>query len=302
MRTKAAPTLFSGIQILAVVLLGCNEPAAMRRGTGSAGGAQLTAVYARADRDYVRIQNPDGTFRPESYMFKNGGNFGGPRVDNTIDRLNFDDVSAVIAAPLATQNYVPSQDPETTALLIVVYWGTTLAPNDVNPLDARASVQLNEQAERAETAAKEGNAADAHLARQLRQEASDAANSEARMDGRTDAQNANILGYTDEIFRTSPHDPQMNTLQNEVEEDRYYVVLLAYDYQLARKGMQRRLLWETRFSIPERRNDFQKALPLMASIASRYFGQNSQGLIHHNLGEGRVEVGEPKSLGTIPAR
>ncbi|MGA2693322.1 MAG: hypothetical protein ABSF76_13235, partial [Opitutaceae bacterium] len=46
---------------------------------------------------------------------------------------------SVIAAPLAAQNYVQSNEPADTDLLIVVYWGTTIVPNDVMPLGTRAS-------------------------------------------------------------------------------------------------------------------------------------------------------------------
>jgi len=55
-------------------------------------------------------------------------------------------------------------------------------------------------------------------------------------------------------------------------------VLLAYDYKEARRFGMHKLLWETRFSIPEPGNDFEKAFPLMAAIAAKYFGQTSNGL------------------------
>ncbi|HEY4988455.1 MAG TPA: hypothetical protein VII09_01540, partial [Opitutaceae bacterium] len=255
----------------------------------------LTAVYSRASGDYVRAQNPDGTFQPESYVFKEGGNFGGPRVDPTMDTLSFEDVSPVIARSLAARNYQESVDPATTKLLIVVYWGTTIGPEDNSPQSSRESSQLTEWAD-AHWDTDPGHAA------ALRAEAGGLRPMEAGIDGKIDARSANILGYTDEIFRTSPHDPWMNTLRDEIEEDRYYVVLLAYDYQAARNQNERRLLWETRFSVPERGNDFEKAFPMMASIASKYFGQDSHGLVHHNLADGHVEVGEPRSLGTLPGK
>jgi hypothetical protein len=217
-------------------------------------------------KDYVRAQNADGSFRPESYLLKDGGNFRGPRVDVTMDKLSFDDVSRVIAAALASQNYVPSHDPDKAKLLIMVYWGTTIVPDDVNPRDTR-----------------EGQ--DPRL--------------DANIDGQIDAQSANILGYTNEILSTEPGSPDLNTLRDEIENDRYYVVLLAYPSRFGRFGPHK-LLWETRFSIPEPGSDFEKAFPMMASIAAKYFGQDSNGLIHHNLGEGRVEIGEPKALSMSP--
>ena len=38
----------------------------------------------------------------------------------------------------------------------------------------------------------------------------------------------------------------------------------------------------------------------MTSRASQYFGRNSRGLEHLELPEGRVEVGDVRSLGALP--
>jgi hypothetical protein len=50
-------------------------------------------------------------------------------------------------------------------------------------------------------------------------------------------------------------------------------------------------------SIRERRNDFGLALPAMAQEASRYFGQDSHGLIRERLHDTQVILGEPRVLG-----
>ena len=84
---------------------------------------------------------------------------------------------------------------------------------------------------------------------------------------------------------------------DEVEESRYYVVLLAYDFQALWQHKQRKLLWETRFSIREHRNDFSKALASMAHDAARYYGQDSHGVIRECLHDTQVIYGEPKILG-----
>jgi hypothetical protein len=73
---------------------------------------------------YIRIQLPNGTFVPETYVFGAGGVWRGERVDATIDKLQFLDVAKMIAGPLASQNYIPAKNPGTTKLLIMVYWGT----------------------------------------------------------------------------------------------------------------------------------------------------------------------------------
>jgi hypothetical protein len=274
---------------------GCSAPTATRSSTGQVGGAQLTAVYSRASKDYVRAQRTDGTFETETYVFKDGGNFGGPRVDVTMDQLTFDDVTKVIARPLAAQNYLQGDEPASAKLLIMVYWGVTVVPDDVNPYNNRESRQLGAKAERA-------RASDMVSANNYATDAAVDAHMEAMQDAVIDAKSANILGYTDEILRTREGDPNMITLHDEIERDRYYVVLLAYDNQAARRFGRHELLWETRFSIPEPGNDFEKAFPTMASIAGKYFGQDSHGLIHHNLADTHVDVGTPTSLGAVPEK
>jgi hypothetical protein len=298
---------FLGIALIA----GCSAPTATRTSTGQVGGAQLTAVYSRASKDYVRAQNPDGSFQPETYVFKEGGNFGGPRVDVTMDTLTFADVSKVIGPPLAAQNYLPGNDAASAKLLIMVYWGVTVVPEDVNPSNNRESRQLAERAERLGAmggqgentgAQASGRASDIETANRYSSDAAVDAHMEAMQDAAIDAKSANILGYTDEILRTRAGDPNMTTLHDEIEHDRYYVVLLAYDNQGARRFGRRDLLWETRFSIPETGNDFEKAFPMMASVAGKYFGQDSHGLIHHNLADTHIDVGVPTSLGAVPER
>jgi hypothetical protein len=271
---QATPATFLCVQTVICLVTGCAAPTATQSSTGGIGGARLTAVYSRPAKGYVRGQNADGSFQPETYTLKMGGNFGGPRTDETIDTVGYGAVAHVITGALASENYVASEDPQATELLIVAYWGTTIVPDDVNPRDTRSQ----------------------------KKHAEEFVGMEAVQDGQIDARSANILGYTDEIFRTRPHDPNLETLRDEIEHDRYYVVLLAYDYKAYRRFGMHDLLWETRFSIPETGNDFEKAFPLMASIAAKYFGQDSHGLVHRNLGEGHVEVGEPRSLGALPEK
>jgi hypothetical protein len=38
----------------------------------------------------------------------------------------------------------------------------------------------------------------------------------------------------------------------------------------------------------------------MTAIAGKYFGQDSPGLVHRNLGEGHVDIGEVQTIGTTP--
>jgi hypothetical protein len=96
-----------------------------------------------------------------------------------------------------------------------------------------------------------------------------------------------------------------NATMSQVEVNRYYVILRAYDFQTAWKEKKLKLLWETRFSLSQRLHDFGKDLPTMAQSASAYFGHDSYGLVYTPVPEGRVEVGQatvvedPASSGDI---
>jgi hypothetical protein len=87
---------------------------------------------------------------------------------------------------------------------------------------------------------------------------------------------------------------------NELEEDRYFVVLMAYDFQ-AMKHKKSKLLWETHISIREPSNAFDERLLGMVSGAAGFFGRDSGGLKHLGLPAGKVLVGDVKSLGVVPA-
>jgi hypothetical protein len=266
----------------------------------------ITAVAARVTKDYVRTKLPDGTFQPEAYAFGEGGNWGGEIKDATIDNLKFIDVARVIATPLAGQKYIPARDPNKTKLLIMVYWGTTAVP----PPYAEDTMYQNFQhdIEEYRTLLAEGALDEAESVYHAGLVQLNMANG---IRDRLDFKNAGMLGYDFEgkgligtdygvhIGHTALGIDQRDQVA-EIEENRYFVVLMAYDFQLMWKKKQHKLLWETRFSINERHNAFDKALPMMAQYASRYFGQPTDGILRTRVQDGHVDIGELKSLGVVP--
>ncbi len=279
----------------------------------------ITAVASRVSNDYTRAKLPDGTFRPESYAFGEGGKWAGEISDVTIDKLHFIDVARVIAAPLASRNYVPSRDPNGTKLLVMVYWGTTAVPGPASDStayeqfkDAQAILHAALIHPPPASAQKNPAAANAMLNAAYSQmsAATIMLNVENRKNDRIDFSNALMLGYDSpgligtekgNYVRGTAFGLDRDDLYSEIEENRYFVVLMTYDFQLLWKHKKRKLLWETRFSISERRNQFDKALPVMAQYASRYFGEDSHGLSRMRVPEGNVDVGDLKSLGEVEA-
>jgi len=230
----------------------------------------ITAVYSRASGDYVRATQSDGSMESEGYAFGNGGYYSGPLKDNTIDNLGFSDIAHTLAAPLAAQNFVSATDPKKTKLLIMVYWGSTYGPQDF----AQSNFSRGPAFSGYELT---GASYDMSIRR-----------------------NAGILGYSDEINATGIRRLRLGgDLNDELGSSRYFVVLMAYDFQMMWKDKKHKLLWESRFSVREQGNDFTRALPAMAEYASRYFGRDSHGLLRTHVPDGRIDMGDPTLIGFL---
>jgi hypothetical protein len=275
------------------------------------GGDGITAVASRASKDYVRARLPDGSFQPENYAFGEGGNWGGELNDVTMDKLSFLDVAHAIAASLANQKYLPTKDPTKTKLLIMVYWGTTAVPmsSETDPLYNGYQQSLSEynillsEAKNSRFGGALMDEADGILTSGLHELS--IANHNRDL---IDFKNAAMLGYDyDGLVGTDygkyiEHTALGRTQKDEVDEieqNRYFVVLMAYDFQILWKQKKHKLLWETRFSIREANHQFDRDLPSMAQYASQYFGQDSHGLVRKAVQLGHVDIGDVKSLGEV---
>jgi hypothetical protein len=119
-----------------------------------------------------------------------------------------------------------------------------------------------------------------------------------------DILNVNMLGYdtwwdSTDRYENTPMRFRRQDLLDEIEDDRYFVVLMAYDLEAIRRNHSHRELWETRFSIRERHHAFNEDLPTMANYAAQYFGQDTNGLVHKAVPYGKVNIGPVKSLGDV---
>jgi erythromycin esterase-like protein len=118
--------------------------------------------------------------------------------------------------------------------------------------------------------------------------------------------NARLLGYMKEInsrndlSRFAGAGTYFDDLISDIESERYYVIVTAYDFRAATQEKKRKLLWSTRVSIQTQGNRFNESLATMLANASRHFGQDSGHLIKQYLPNTRVDLGELKILGMVP--
>ncbi len=292
----------------AVVLMSLSGGAAA---LPSAQAADAVAISSRTSADYVRPRGPDGSPRPETYAFGDGGYWGGPLSDRTIDRLKFTEIARDIAGPLAQQNYIPSKNAGTTKLLVMVYWGTTiptLGPQESATLQNVADAEKQLQIAYARQVHRGLGKGEEHYEWDNLMAALMAEGAQESVRDKADGLNAMLLGYDslwDSTFgapSASPLEHERRDMLSELEEERYFVILMAYDFQLMWREKKHKLLWETRFSVSERRMEFDRVLPALALQASTYFGRDSKGLVHDEIPVGHVDIGLVKSLGPVPEK
>ena len=290
-------------------------------------GSEAVAISSRVSSDYVRPRLADGSLQKETFAFAKGGLWRGTEAGTT-EMPDFMDVARTIARPLAVQGYLSSRDPETTRLLIMVYWGTTRTPEHTTDSISSQNLQIANAAALAANAPQIArfNPNDSCAPMQVTQASTTSyairtpdqigldnamtgamamAAAEDEQRNQIDAVNASMLGYDSwwaqtAQFEGTPREYRRRDLMDELEARRYFVVLMAYDFQMMWKEKRAKLLWETRFSIREQGNDFSRQLPAMAGSAAAYFGKDSGNLIHKPLPEGHVEVGTIKELAYSP--
>jgi hypothetical protein len=290
----------------------------------AAPGEEITAVASRVNVDYVRVKQPDGSFQPESYAFGKGGYMSGDRSDATIDKMDFMEIARVVAGPLREQNYIPTRDGHATKLLIMVYWGTTWAPENASGSavyqaaadNLRVIFAAGPGSSNAPATLPRGDSHDSQASTRMSLDQSNKeldallpVQAENRMRDNMNARNAALLGYNSLWDNYAPFDHagtalehRVQDMKDELEQDRYFVILMAYDFQMMWKSKKQKLLWETRFSISEHHNAFDKQLASMVEDASKYFGQDSHGLVRKEVPEGHVDIGLLKSLGDVSGK
>ncbi|MFZ5494175.1 MAG: hypothetical protein ACOZE5_02410 [Verrucomicrobiota bacterium] len=289
----------------------CNAPARSLRGllaavllammfvaTGrlTAGRNDAVTISATSAPGYVRPLDAEGRPRPESYVFTEGAYFGGTTVDGSLDRMTFDSLTRVLAVNLAAQEYYPTKELASANLLIRVFWGATEVFNDPQKTFAVDALNSALSSYGSTYAANEtADPGDINVAMEQIGAGQENAGVAAR-------RNAALLGYRrtlDRLSRKAMPSPEEVALRTELSEERYFVVLMAYDYQFMRREKKPKLLWVTRLSMRGPGNNFTEALPALALAGAEAYGRSLDRLHRVRVNDRKVEVimGDLKILG-----
>jgi hypothetical protein len=283
-----------------------------------------TALYARVGNGYKREKAKDGTFKPEYYALSNGGRIYGTASDLTVDRVTYPQVAEIAMRLLARENYHYAQSKEQAKLLLVLQWGSTIAPNGMNynvsiaqaasvyadlarifgpqGPGGRSTVNFGGPGTNADGSSKVPEGEDPSIIERF-----ETAMHRMLMDNpvrdQVNESNARVLGYLDDLAETNDirrwagGGDRFNDLLADVEESRYYIVISAYDFPELEKRKKKKLLWQTRVSVRSPGNSFDDSFVAMLKSASKYFGQDSGRLIRGEESKGTVELGDLKFLG-----
>jgi hypothetical protein len=260
-------------------------------------------VAAGADVHYAKARAKGDQLREESYVFGQGTFFAGAGPDATMAELPFAVIAKQLALGLAEQGYLPTRDQESADVLIVAHWGVT-RPVERDSFDSQETLrQVDEYV---------SNPSGDPLLQdygQLEQLSArhDAANTSAR--GLT-MQNARLLGYT-RAFRIDERERQKagrldeeSQLQRDLGEERFFIIVMAWDNTVLREEKKRTLLWITHCNTIARGKTFREALPALCGVGGKYFGRNLETLKSHRVAfatEGSPAPAEtPESESTIP--
>ena len=260
---------------------------------------KFITVSASAVPGYVRPLDAQGKPQAESYIFTQGRYFAGLTADAGLEQVKFDDILKTLAPSLAKQNYFPAKEVPTADLLIMVHWGTTTVYED--PQKAFQVDRVNDAlgAYRASADGNNGNADPGALNQALGDQAAAQASAEAVL-----ARNSALLGYKPDLEREQrklfPSTGEL-TMTAELNEERYFVILMAYDYRRMRTEHKSHLLWATRISVRSPGSKFIEAMPALVQAGANVFGRKVDGLVRVDgrTREGRVDLGEMKIIGTV---
>lgn len=273
-------------------------------------------VNAWANADYVRRKEASGTPRHETYVFAAGRFFGGGRVDHSIDRLPFRKIAEFLAPELARRNYLPTSQVDAADLLLIVHWGTTAPRVTLDQTRGTTNFPIDHSEERAiqqqfnETMAggnalmaelsSVGSDIDAKTSFEQSERLTDDLDSDFRADN-----NAQLLGYTQDMRRFEKNTFQTveeATLRANLDEERYFIIIKAYDFHEKKSpGQRQRPVWTLYLNMRSPGQNFKTALTRMSAVAIDYFGRTTDGI---KVGrpvarEGTINLGPLIILGEV---
>jgi hypothetical protein len=242
-------------------------------------------VRSMASRIYAHSVSAGTNPRPATYLFFQGRFFRGATNDPSLQETSFAAITRTLAPDLARQGFFPTRDLRGANLLIVVDWGATIGQD--NPYLLQEQQTFNDSVAAYRSAALSGQTGNAIEGADFTSVlASDEIfklediSADISMMG-----TARLLGIKDQFehaIKASKVDTNGKSyveaaIDDELRQDRYFLIVTAYDYQALRKsGKVGRPVWTTRINMPAEAMAFAEALPAMSHAAANSYGTSNR--------------------------
>ncbi|MBC2607999.1 hypothetical protein [Pelagicoccus albus] len=260
------------------------------------------AVKARSSNAFLEQRELDHN-QPLSYVFAQGDFFGNSTRSDRIKQVDFLEIAETLSESLAAQNFLPAQDQAAADMLLVVHWGAVEKFEDPNrdfalqqAYEGIAEMNQNLPPGASPNSSYTPPYSDMYSSDQARFDSLKYNNS-LQSERMQENQIAEILGFDDDLakerakpFATTDEVRMLTQLQQE----RYLIVVMAWDFQELSKNNKKRLLWTTRISMKALGSSYKDAVLLMSKAGEAYYGNVSEGLETkvYKRDEYKIELGD----------
>ncbi len=257
------------------------------------------AIKAIASDEYTKSRALNENKKTQTYMFMKGNYHPGTTKDSGMSNMSFDDIIQNMAVHLKKQGYYALPEPGDSDLLLVVHYGRTTTEPSLE--DMLGYTSLEDQGYTEEVA--NAGAGGAILTpSEMNATADFGFSMAARENSETGGQmslfyKAQLLGMEEAFIGSNVTRSEERLLKTLLDQERYFIVLVAYDYPKLKAG-EAQPLWTTRYSIRAIGQSFEKAIEDLNLVAGDFYGKNLKGLTQKRVTDkSRVEMGEIEVIG-----
>jgi len=266
--------------------------------TNNSHAAKVARVFvdSEASSIYNEHKESENGETYETYVFIKGNFYGGDISDKSLRNVTFEELVGTIGDSMKQRNFYPSASADQGDLLVVVHYGLMSVPQDLGDLfqldmdDPYGEQPFDEEGDE-EQIVQDPLINDTYF-NDLKRLTELSHNNQAGM--------SNIkLGIGRALKRRNITTAEEFDLRAELEAERYFIILMAYDYKKLRSTKKQELLWTTRFSVPSLGTNFEDAYPALARAASSYYGSNldKYATTSTHFGTGSVDIRTLETVG-----
>ncbi len=249
--------------------------------------AYVTSIAATG---YEAAKTTEDGLKRETYLLGKGQFLGGAIKDNSVTAITFEDIQLYLKEQLLVRNYHPAQDLESSDLVIVVHWGVTTVE------DTWAELTGINPEEEYDNAVAESVDSDQEINSfpTITSPSFNDLDSGGASTQYSQRHNARMLGFDKVRNDKTLTDQEKSDLLAELENERYFIILMAYDCPSMYKEKEKKLLWSTRISIDSLGTNFIESAPALTRAAKGHFGTNLDRITKSvtEFGESKIKFGE----------